>query len=34
MTAPSGTLMVRTGIQDKLTLAREAEEVLAEHTVD
>ena len=26
--------MVRTGIQDKLALAREAEEVLAEQTVD
>jgi len=25
--------MVRTGIQDKLALAREAKEVLAEHTV-
>ena len=33
-TAPSGALMVRTGIQDKLALAREAEEVLAEQTVD
>ena len=33
-TAPSRALMVRTGIQDKLALAREAEEVLAEQTVD
>jgi hypothetical protein len=32
-TAPSGALMVRTGIQDKLALAGQAQEVLAEHTV-
>jgi hypothetical protein len=32
-TAPSGALMVRTGTQDKVALAREAEEVLTEHTV-
>src|SRR6266571_8193303 len=31
--APSGALMVRTGTQDQIALAREAEEVLAEHAI-
>ena len=32
--APSGTLMVRTGIQDQLALSGETQEALAEHAVD